>query len=637
MVESVPGDKLSSESKAKIEEIGQISGCASVMDERVLLFLEALRNQSALAALDEFIACMKYQQHSIKNKAAYLMGVLKKYHRKDKEYELYGTEDNGEKGLGDTAARLIERLKTVGIGEDIIDDRCRAFISNLGDAYAVAALEEFYNYLKVPGKMEQIRNKRAFLMGVLKKYFKKKQEKERNRHDNRDRNMEGNGRGARDDRDDRSRGSRLKLLRDIRDAMDGSSASASANGGRHDRSFRDHRGYDRNGPGRDWRNDNDYRRHRDNDYRRHDNNFRPRDRHRDYNNFNDRPPQRGVPSHPPPPPNNNKDMMQVPHPQTGELMWVKVLGKSGPDQGKTFNNAGSSVMPEVQNAIDGLVAKGLINHSDLDQRVMDFIVKLPVSIALQALDDFAISGSKARNKSAYIMGIMKKAYRPVSEQRQGQGRGGRDAYIHSQKRPRDHGGRRPEYGGYDNRQDPYKRPRNMHTQNQVANTPSWPAAHSVAAPAPPRQPVSQHTLPLGPPPQHGIPRGPPPPTSGLTKLVKDSLEWMYNVNICQREDIEGDARIMGMLRNASEDQAVSAIKEFSYRPDRAQAPSLGNMFAGSLSKFMFQNPGTPNLQPWVGLAAVGEAAVNANAQHQYPARSQVGFAAQQSAYHYQAQ
>ena len=62
-----------------------------------------------------------------------------------------------ENTLGRSYSHFLCRCNMHYLTDEIIDDRCLAFIENLGDSNAVAALEEFYNYIKVPGKMEQIR------------------------------------------------------------------------------------------------------------------------------------------------------------------------------------------------------------------------------------------------------------------------------------------------------------------------------------------------------------------------------------------------------------------------------------------------------------------------------------------------
>ncbi|CBN78989.1 conserved unknown protein [Ectocarpus siliculosus] len=148
-------------------------------DTRLVNFLGEVDEAQALAALNEYHAAVSETSVNIRNKPAYLMGILRKYKQGQRAPLGNGTAGGmvttpnamgrmgaGTDGLSPSIASRLEKLYESGfIQKADVDQRCMVFFRDLTEKEAEAAMDEFGQ-----SDITSIRNKSAFLMSILRRH-----------------------------------------------------------------------------------------------------------------------------------------------------------------------------------------------------------------------------------------------------------------------------------------------------------------------------------------------------------------------------------------------------------------------------------------------------------------------------------
>ncbi|CAM9448951.1 unnamed protein product, partial [Choristocarpus tenellus] len=150
-------------------------------DGRLLNFLAEVEEVQALAALNEYHSAVNETSVQIRNKPAYLMGILRKYKQGQRAPTASGTGTGlpiehgrntmgrmgtGPGGLVPSIRNRLEKLfKSQFVQRSDVDQRCLDFFQDLTKAEADAAMDEFSQ-----SDIASIRNKSAFLMSILRKH-----------------------------------------------------------------------------------------------------------------------------------------------------------------------------------------------------------------------------------------------------------------------------------------------------------------------------------------------------------------------------------------------------------------------------------------------------------------------------------
>ncbi|CAM9951699.1 unnamed protein product, partial [Discosporangium mesarthrocarpum] len=150
-------------------------------DARLLNFLAEVEEGQALAALNEYYSAVSETSVQIRNKPAYLMGILRKYKQgqrapvaggrgvgmgSDNSRNASGRMGGGLDGLPPNISNRLENLFATGfVLRSEVDQRCLDFFRDLTHMEAESAMDEFSQ-----SDIGTIRNKSAFLMSILRKH-----------------------------------------------------------------------------------------------------------------------------------------------------------------------------------------------------------------------------------------------------------------------------------------------------------------------------------------------------------------------------------------------------------------------------------------------------------------------------------
>ncbi|CAM9623706.1 unnamed protein product [Scytosiphon promiscuus] len=165
--------------RARMEDVlreGEDDGMRK--DVRLINFLGEVEEAQALAALNEYHAAVSETSVTIRNKPAYLMGILRKYKQGQRAPlgngvgggmatapNAMGRMGAGPDGLSPSIAKRLQKLYDSGFIEKAdVDQRCMVFFRDLTEPEAEAAMDEFGQ-----SDITSIRNKSAFLMSILRR------------------------------------------------------------------------------------------------------------------------------------------------------------------------------------------------------------------------------------------------------------------------------------------------------------------------------------------------------------------------------------------------------------------------------------------------------------------------------------